>query len=172
MRVGWSIIIVPAAALLASCSTPGCQPVGDPENRVLDRPHSAMTAAIPSGVQVKSFKSYPTHFHTKCPDNPSGRDGWDAVRVQAWFTTRESRSAFASTVNAVMVRSGWTRRDVESSVFLYGDDHAVQQEIPEWTKAAPTGSDLTLSLYPVDSGPRDLALEARWDPPGFNLPGC
>lgn len=172
MRTGRSIIIVAAAILLTACSAARADPAGDPGNRVLTQLRSAVTAAVPAGTQVKSFKTYPAHYHTKCPDNPSGQNGWDTVRVQILFSTQQPEMRIASTINAIVLREGWSRRDVESQVFIYGDNYSVKQKIPQWTKTVLSGSNLTLSLYPENSGPQNLALEGRWNPPGFSLPGC
>jgi len=172
MRLARSTVSLTAAVLLAACGALGTQPTGDPGDRVLTQLRSAVTATVPTGAQVKSFKSYPTHFHSKCPDNPSGQNGWDAVRVQVLFSTQQPEMSIASTINSILLSQGWVRHDVESEVYIYGDNHSVQQKIPQWTKTAPSGSNLTLSLYPENSGPQDLALEGRWDPPGFSLPGC
>ena len=115
-------------------------------------------------------------WHGKCPDNPSGKSGWYEVQVLGQFTTAESQPTLANAIGAVLGHEGWTRHDTSISFYPYSlrptENFPVKRVEPHWSKPMRTGSALTATLYPNDTGPNDWVLDSDWFPPGYSLPGC
>jgi hypothetical protein len=160
--VGGLLLVLVAVGLTIWSSQPG-QPGGDPGGRIL-RALVPVSTAVPVGATDVSTLSSESGWSPACPDNPGGRAGWSAVRVDTRFTTALPREQVVSAVNSVLVGNGWARHD-ES----FGPSQGV---VARWTKRLSTGDPGEAEVYPVPAGSTNWSLTATSKPPGFALPGC
>ena len=160
--MGGLLLVLVAVGLTLWTSRPG-QPGGDPGGRILRALLPASTA-VPAGSTNVSTLSSDSGWSPACPDNPGGRAGWSAIRVDTRFTTALPKQQVVSAVNAALVGDGWARHD-ES----FGPGQGV---VAHWTKHLSTGNAGEAAVYPVPGGSTNWSLTATSQPPGFALAGC
>jgi hypothetical protein len=156
------LLVFLAVGLTLWLSGPG-QPEGDPGGRIL-RALQPVSTAVPAGSTDIVMQNYDSVWSAACPDNPGGHAGWSEVSVATRFTNALPKEQVVRTVNSVLVRDGWTRRD-ES----FGPGQGV---VAHWTKRLATGTPAEAAVYPLFSGSTNWLLTATSKPPGFALPGC
>ncbi len=160
--VGGMPLVLVAAGLTLWASRPG-QPGGDPGGRILRALLPASTAVPAGSTNVSTLRS-DSDWSPACPDNPGGRAGWSAIRLDTRFTTALPKEQVVNAVNSVLVGDGWARHD-ES----FGPGQGV---VAHWTKRLSTGNPGEAAVYPLPAGSTNWSLTATSKPPGFALPGC
>jgi hypothetical protein len=146
---------------------------GDPGGVVL-RELSPVASAVPSGSTVVDSRKNDAVWSPACPDNPSGRAGWNGVVVLPIFKSTDTTQTIVSTVGTALEAQGWTPT-------LPVDDAAWQYTpLAEWTRSLPgtTSAKVAVFQYPQNASPSPGTAGSAWmlgaegKTPGYALPGC
>lgn len=164
MRVLFGAIVLGVAAFGVVQWSASGPSGGDPHGQMLAE-LKPVASAVPPGSSMISTQLFDSTWHSKCPDNPSGRDGWSEVRVNAQFASSLPHAAVVTMIGSFLVKQGWVRHDT-IAVRPPGS-------LAQWSKKLKDGIVADAFVYPLSGeASKSWFLTATADPPGYSLPGC